>query len=330
MVRNVHEREIPVPASALGPLIDRLGGPDDRLWPAPEWEPMVLDRPVAVGADGGHGPIRYRVTRHEPGRLVEFTFTPSRGFDGTHTLSVEPAGPRRCALRHVARARLSGPMLLGWPLGVRWLHDAVLEDLLDRAESALGVGPSCPSRWSWWVRLLRRLGGPRATATEVPTPGLLDSALPWVDWSDAYAVPAWRGMPEDPQVWADAIFRDPPGWVVGLLGLRQALVGLFGIARGDASSFDTLARAGDEVLLGTDERHLDFRVSVRRESRRVVLSTAVTLHGRRGRWYSAVIRPVHPSIVRAMLARAQRRLAETASRSARAAGHAVVGVHRAP
>jgi hypothetical protein len=121
------------------------------------------------------------------------------------------------------------------------------------------------------------------------------------------------GMPQDPQVWADAVFRDPPPVVVGLLGLRQALVGLVGITRGSRSAFDTLARTPDEVLLGTDDGHLDFRVTVRREPHRVVLSTAVTLHNARGRGYFAVVRPLHPLVVRAMLDRAARRLSRSSN-----------------
>ena len=68
MVRNVHERLLAVPASWLGPLLDRLGGPDDLLWPAPAWAPMVLDGPVAPGVSGSHSGIRYRVTDHRPPR----------------------------------------------------------------------------------------------------------------------------------------------------------------------------------------------------------------------------------------------------------------------
>jgi hypothetical protein len=68
MVRNVHERLVPAPLIEVGPLLDRLGGPDDVLWPSPAWVPMLLDGPLAVGVAGGHGPIRYRVTAYEPGR----------------------------------------------------------------------------------------------------------------------------------------------------------------------------------------------------------------------------------------------------------------------
>lgn len=308
MVRNVHERRLPVPVERLGPLLDRVGGPDDPLWPSPQWVPMMLDGPVAVGAAGGHGPIRYRVVGYEPGRRIEFAFDPAMGVQGGHTFTAEPDGPDAAVLRHVIDGRLGRAMVLRWALVVRWLHDAVLEDLLDRAESAVGTGPTRPARWSPWVRLLRRFATVRSRPTEVPSGGLLDGALPRVDFADAHAVAVRPGMPQDPQVWADAIFRDPPPVVVGLLALRQALVGLVGIARGSTSAFDTVARTDDEVLLGTDDGHLDFRASVRREPRRVVLSTAVTLHNRRGRGYFAIVRPVHPTIVRAMLNRAARRL----------------------
>lgn len=150
---------------------------------------------------------------------------------------------------------------------------------------------------------------PLAAETAVPETPLLASALARVDWSDAHAVECRPGQPTDPQVWADAVFRDPPQWVAALLGVREALVGLVGIARGGSSSFDTLARTEREVLLGTDERHLDFRASVLREADRVVLSTVVTLHNARGRAYFALVRPVHQVIVQAMLRRAARRLA---------------------
>jgi hypothetical protein len=314
VVRNVHERIVPAPIEQVGPLLDRIGGPDDVLWPAPGWQPMVLDRPVAVGAAGGHGSIRYRVTGYEPGRKVEFEFTPGQGIDGWHTISAEPAGPDRTVLRHVAEGRLSGVMRLAWPLAIRWAHDAVLEELLDNTERAVGVEPARPARRSAWVRLLRTMETPRSRPTEPQRTPLLTGALPHVDWRDAQAVAALPGTPLDPQAWADAVFRDPPRWVLAALGLRELLVGLVGIHRGGPGAFDTLARTGNEVLLGTDSNHLDFRASVRREPDRVVLTTVVRLHNRRGRVYSALVRPVHPIVVRAMLNRAARRITSATRR----------------
>lgn len=315
MVRNAHERMLPVPAADAGRLLDRLASDHDPLWPSPPWPRVRFDRPLGVGADGGHGPIRYRVVAYEPGRLVEFAFTEGSGLAGGHRLEVEAVSGERCVLRHVAEGRPTGRMALAWPLAVRWLHDALLEDLLDRAEAALGVGPARPARWSPWVRVLRRyLARPRAV--RVPATPLLAAALPQVDFADAHAVARAADAPDDPQVWADAIFHDPPPWVLALLGLRQALVGLVGIERGGRSSFATVARDDNEVLLGTDAGHLDFRVSILVESR-VTVSTVVRLRNRRGRLYFGVVRPLHPIVVRSMLARAASRLSFGRTRTAR-------------
>jgi hypothetical protein len=173
-MHNVHERVVAAPADRVGALVDGLGSPGDRLWPSPTWPPMRLDRPLAVGARGGHAAIRYEVTAHEPGRRVEFTFAPGIGARGTHTFTVSPLDADRALLRHEMVARLEGPMLLGWPLAVRWLHDALLEDLLDRAGDAVGAPPARRARPSAWVRLLRRLwlpvprsGGRNRRAAEV-------------------------------------------------------------------------------------------------------------------------------------------------------------------
>jgi hypothetical protein len=149
----------------------------------------------------------------------------------------------------------------------------------------------------------------RAREVEVSTDGLLAGALPRVDWSDAYGVSDVAGLPDDPQVWADAVFRHPPAWVGALLGLREALVGLVGIERAGSSAFDTIARTPDEVLLGTDQRHLDFRASVRREPDRVVVTKIVQVHNRRGRAYSMLVRRLHPAVVRTMVTQARERLA---------------------
>lgn len=322
MVRNVHERVVPAPIERVGPLLDRLGGPQDVLWPTPAWEPMVLDGPVAVGTAGGHGSIRYRVTGYEPGREVAFDFAPGQGLDGWQTFSAEPAGPDRTLLRYVAEVRPSGSMRWAWPLAVRWAHDSVLEEMFDNAERAVGVEPARPARRSAPVRLLRSLEAPRAGAIEPSRSGLIASALPRVDWSDAQAVAVFPGMPLDPQTWADAVFRDPPSWVGSALGLRERLVGLVGIQRNEPDAFDTLTRTDDEVLLGADANHLDFRASVRREPDRVVLSTVVQVHNGRGRAYSALVRAVHPTIVRAMLNRAARRL--SGSSKTRVAGSATI------
>ena len=157
------------------------------------------------------------------------------------------------------------------------------------------------------------LGGPakpgRVYAIPLPTTPLLTGALPYVDWSDAYAVVIPSGAPRhDPQEWADAIFHGPPLWIRALFDLREVVVRLMGIKRGGSHVFATVDWRSDEVLVGTGQRHLGFRASVLVEPDRVVLSTVVRLHNRRGRAYSALVRRIHPWVVRGMLARASRKM----------------------
>ncbi len=98
MVTNIHARLLDAPAGEIGTLIDGLGSADDRLWPHDRWPPMHFDRPLSVGAIGGHGPIRYVVESYRPGHSVQFRFTRPKGFLGYHRFEVEPKGSGRTEL----------------------------------------------------------------------------------------------------------------------------------------------------------------------------------------------------------------------------------------
>ncbi|NMO20766.1 SRPBCC family protein [Pyxidicoccus fallax] len=153
-VRNIHERFLPVPPERLAPLLDSLASREDGLWPHERWPRMRFDRPLAVGASGGHGPIRYDVEGYEPGRRVRFRFRAPRGFDGWHALVVEPA-EGGVLLRHELEMAARGPARLSWPVVFRPLHDALVEDALDKAELAVTGRVARPARWGWRVRVLR-------------------------------------------------------------------------------------------------------------------------------------------------------------------------------
>lgn len=157
MVSNVHRRFVAAPVTVVGPLLERVADPAGGIWPATHWWPMVLDRGLVVGARGGHGSIRYRVSGYEPGRWVRFTFHPGL-VDGYHEVTVREV-PGGSEVTHVVSGRLQGRMRWLWPLAVRWLHDALLEDLLDNWERAATGSVAVPRRWPLGVRLLRRLVG---------------------------------------------------------------------------------------------------------------------------------------------------------------------------
>ena len=160
-IRNVHERRLPHPVDAVGALLDGLATRDDRLWPCWRWPAQRFDRPVAPGATGGHGPIRYTVTAYEPGRSVRYRFTAPRGLDGEHRFELDADGEAATVLRHVVQARAHGTMRVAWPLLWGPLHDALTEDGLDLAEASLAgkavPAPRAPRPLGRWVRLLRRL-----------------------------------------------------------------------------------------------------------------------------------------------------------------------------
>ncbi|GAA2521649.1 MULTISPECIES: hypothetical protein [Streptomyces] len=165
-VRNVHARALPAPADRVGALLDRISAADDPLFPSPAWAPLLLDRPLAVGSAGGHGPVRHSVAEYEPGRRIRFAFDPPG--NGFHELSVEPLGPGRCLLRHVLEQDMRGTERLAWRCAVRAVHGTVVEELFDNAESAVTGTPVRRTRRSRCVRLLQRLAWDRPAAIDVP------------------------------------------------------------------------------------------------------------------------------------------------------------------
>ncbi|MFE4856607.1 DUF2867 domain-containing protein [Streptomyces sp. NPDC056670] len=282
-VRNVHRRIVEAPADAVGLLIDRLSAPDDPLFPTPVWSAMVLDRPLGVGADGGHGRARYRVGAYEPGRSVRFDTTGTRLGTGYHRLDVEPLGPDRCRITHVLQLAMPEGLFAAWLLAFKPVHDTIVEEILDNAErAALGSLSRPRAQRPLRARLFHRLAWPHPTAVPVPADArLLQEAFERPDFTDAWRMALAPGMSRDPQDW------------------RHVL------------PFPALGAAGRELMLGKDASHLDFRSSVLVGDESVTLATAVRLHNTRGRLSFSLVRRVHPYMARRMLRRAHRRVALT-------------------
>jgi hypothetical protein len=117
---------------------------------------MIFDRLLAVGATGGHGPIRYTVESYTPGQSVQFRFLAPEGFDGVHRFDITPADENSCILRHTIDMKASGRPLVKWLLVIRPLHDALIEECLSKAQSSLGLLPEKRNRTAR-VRLLKWL-----------------------------------------------------------------------------------------------------------------------------------------------------------------------------
>lgn len=156
-VVNVHRRNLPVAPDRVAHLIDNLSTPNDNLWPNARWPRMTLEPGLMRGAKGGHGPIRYFVQEYVPGRNVRFRFTAPIGFQGTHEFVLDRTGAGEAVLGHILRMDTHGLAKLKWAFVYRPLHDALIEDALDRAEAhAKGVEWQ-PRPLPVVVRLLRWL-----------------------------------------------------------------------------------------------------------------------------------------------------------------------------
>lgn len=141
--------------------------------------------------------------------------------------------------------------------------------------------------------------------------------IPAPDYADVIIAILPEGSATDPAAWARTIFSTTsmPVWVKVALGFRQLLAPLIGIPKAKRNIFSVSKVAGDEALISVNDRHLNFRcaVGVDAERRLVRVTTTVALKGWRGRVYFWPVRLVHPTVVHAMLTRAQRRMGSIGS-----------------
>ena len=154
-----------------------------------------------------------------------------------------------------------------------------------------------------------------------PDGALMDYFRPG-DFLDSQCVPLPHPAPDAAGL-TIAVFFNMPRWVRVLLGLRNLLMTPFGLKTGNGrditpptrEQINTCTYSGifavhsatpGEVILGTNDKHLDFRVSILKDEAAdcVSLSTWVRPHNFFGRAYLAVVYPFHRLIVARCLANA--------------------------
>ncbi|MNU54280.1 DUF2867 domain-containing protein [uncultured Brevundimonas sp.] len=143
-----------------------------------------------------------------------------------------------------------------------------------------------------------------AAAFELPL-ALPHPALPHADWADRFGVEGVAG-PLTARQAMERMTATTPAWIERLMALRNGLVQLIGLKTGAMDGFPVLAERDDEVVVGLDDRHLDFRIVLRVEPlttglNRISLTTLVDRHNAFGRAYIAVVTPFHKVIVMRML-----------------------------
>jgi hypothetical protein len=156
---------------------------------------------------------------------------------------------------------------------------------------------------------------------DLPSASRLSSSYGEADFADAFAVDLPEAASHDAEALARHVFAQPAKWFAVLLRFRDALVRPLGLKRavdlramgGDRINlFRVFERHDGEIILGEDDTHLNFRVSLlvqpasQGQPDRLTVTTLVFYNRLLGRAYIALIAPFHRMVVRASLDRAQK------------------------
>jgi hypothetical protein len=166
----------------------------------------------------------------------------------------------------------------------------------------------------------------RVRPVSLPPESEVARAYASTNLADAYSIELPPGTSTNPELLARFIFAHQAPWISRIMAVRDALVSRFGLktakhlasldaesGAGRLSIFKIYSTSPTEVVLGEDDKHLDFRLSVLCSGqsspgakRHLILSTVVHCHNRLGRLYIFLIAPFHRLVVQSSLRSAAR------------------------
>lgn len=144
--------------------------------------------------------------------------------------------------------------------------------------------------------------------TELPAHSLLQGYIQPGDFVDCYRCVSTLDVDE-----AAARALKFPFWVGKLMALRNLVVAPLGLKTEQSSAttkaemlgpFPIVTRTENEIILGIDDKHLDFRLSIITSGTHAYTATWVRRNNWLGRIYLAIIMPFHVLIVRQAIGRA--------------------------
>ncbi|VAW13661.1 hypothetical protein MNBD_BACTEROID03-124 [hydrothermal vent metagenome] len=108
------------------------------------------------GSKGGHGPIRYSIEKYIPNEFILFRFIKPTGFNGIHKFEIIELKNGKTELKHTIDMDAVGKGLFTCNLAIRTLHNALLEDALDKVENQF-LTEKRKTEWTIWVKILRKI-----------------------------------------------------------------------------------------------------------------------------------------------------------------------------
>jgi len=160
----------------------------------------------------------------------------------------------------------------------------------------------------------------RVDRVDLPQHSALEPLYAKAGFADAFSIDLPSNATDDAERLATHVLMGQARLVGWLVALRDTLVAGFGLKTSSKLRNDVMAdrldffrvydRRPHEIILGEDDRHLDFRLSILVDEsavcRRLVATTVVTFNHLAGRAYIAAIAPFHRLIVKSSLRRAER------------------------
>lgn len=142
-------------------------------------------------------------------------------------------------------------------------------------------------------------------------------ALPKINFTDTFST---TNHQDDLGLVSNLIFGTMPKWVKALMKLRNTLVKAFGLKTEKPEDFHSTFKVGgyigyfqifsiqqNEIMLGADDKHLNFRVSIYNSDENqfnIKVTTLVQYNNRFGGIYMAIVKPFHHLIVKKIVRQA--------------------------
>jgi hypothetical protein len=158
--------------------------------------------------------------------------------------------------------------------------------------------------------------------SQLPAESALQKELDQYEYQDAFEDSLNAEVPITSGQLGILFFTTAPTWVEKLFQLRNKIVSLVGLKTSGTSDkekllsefrcepgqrlglFKVFSKTENEVVLGEDDVHLNFRISLfiaTGSNQQVIITTLVKRNNRFGRLYFAIIKPIHRLIVPAIL-----------------------------